>query len=52
MELKNVKEKTQRNKEIVAYHKAGVIDRLIAEKYGISVTRVRQIYEVWGDREC
>lgn len=37
--------KTERNKEIYALRKAGVYYRKIAEQYGISIIRVRQIIE-------
>jgi transposase len=48
MELKKRNRKTERNKEIVAYRKAGSSYRQIAEHFGISIIRVRQILEVWG----
>lgn len=41
--------KTERNREIVAYRKAGVSYRQIAEHFGISIIRVRQIIDVWGN---
>lgn len=41
--------KTERNKQIVAYRKAGVSYRQIAEHFGISIIRVRQIIDVWGN---
>ena len=44
--------KTERNKEIVAYRKAGIPYRLIAEHFKISIIRVRQVCEVWEGREC
>lgn len=51
MELKNrPKRQLERNKEIVAYRKAGVPYWSIAKHFGISVTRVRQIIEVWENR--
>lgn len=37
--------KTERNKEIYALRKSGVIYRKIAEQFGISIIRVRQIIE-------
>jgi len=37
--------KTERNKEIYALRKSGVIYRQIAEQFGISIIRVRQIIE-------
>lgn len=37
--------KTERNKEIYALRKAGVYYHQIAEQYGISIIRVRQIIE-------
>ena len=42
--------KTERNKQIVAYRKAGVSYRQIAEHFGISIIRVRQIIDVWGNK--
>ena len=42
--------KTERNYEIVACRKAGDSYREIAEHFGISIIRVRQILEVWGDQ--
>lgn len=50
MELKKRNRKTKRNMAIVAYHKAGVTDRAIALHFHISITRVRQIWQVWGIR--
>ena len=51
MELKNrPKRQLERNKEIVAYRKAGVPYWSIAKHFGISITRVRQIIEVWENR--
>lgn len=41
--------KTERNKEIVAYRNAGASYRQIAEHFGISIIRVRQIIEAWGN---
>ena len=40
--------KTERNKEIYALRKAGVYYRKIAEQFGISIIRVRQIIEAEG----
>lgn len=37
--------KTERNKEIYALRKAGAYYRQIAEQFGISIIRVRQIIE-------
>lgn len=37
--------KTERNKEIYALRKAGAYYHQIAEQYGISIIRVRQIIE-------
>lgn len=37
--------KTDRNREIYAMRKAGAFYRQIAERYGISIIRVRQIIE-------
>ena len=49
--LKNRKRKTDRNKEIVELKKAGVSWREIAQKYDLSICRVRQIYDVWEYRD-
>ncbi len=49
--LKQRKRKTERNKEIVALRKTGVTYKEIAKKYGISVTRVIQILDVWEGRD-
>ena len=49
--LRNRKRKTDRNKEIVALKKAGVSWREIAQKYDLSICRVRQIYDVWEYRD-
>ncbi len=43
--LKKRNRKTDRNKEIYALRKEGSHYRQIAEKYGISIIRVRQIIE-------
>lgn len=43
--------KLDRNLEIVSLRKSGTSYREIAEKFGISIRRVRQILEVWEDRE-
>lgn len=43
--------KLDRNLEIVSLRKSGISYREIAEKFGISIWRVRQILEVWEDRE-
>ena len=48
--LKKRQRKTERNKEIVAYRKAGITYGQIARHFGISICRVRQIIEVWEDR--
>lgn len=44
-ELKKRNRKTDRNREIYAMRKAGAFYRQIAERYGISIIRVRQIIE-------
>lgn len=44
--VKKRNRKTDRNKEIYALRKAGAYYRQIGERYGISITRVRQILEV------
>ena len=49
--LKKRQRKTERNKEIVAYRKAGITYRQIARHFGISICRVRQIIEVWEGRD-
>lgn len=51
IEMKVRERKTDRNKEIYALRQAGVYYHLIAEQYGISVTRVRQIIEVEEAKE-
>ena len=52
VELKNrPKRQIERNKEIVAYRKAGITYRQIARHFGISICRVRQIIEVWEGRD-
>lgn len=43
--LKKRNRKTKRNKEIYALRKEGAYYRQIAERYGISIIRVRQIIE-------
>ena len=43
--LKKRNRKTDRNKEIYALRKEGFHYRQIAERYGISIIRVRQIIE-------
>lgn len=43
--LKKRNRKTKRNQEIYALRKEGAHYRQIAERYGISITRVRQIIE-------
>ena len=43
--LKKRNRKTDRNREIYAMRKAGAFYRQIAERYGISIIRVRQIIE-------
>lgn len=43
--------KTDRNKEIVALKNAGASWVSIAQKFGLSVCRVRQIYDVWEGRD-
>lgn len=45
MAVKKRNRKTDRNKEIYALRQAGAYYRQIAEKYGISIIRVRQIIE-------
>ena len=40
------KRKTKRNKEILALRRSGAYYRQIGERFGISITRVRQILEV------
>ena len=42
--------KTERNKEIVALKNAGASWTSIAQKFNLSVCRVRQIYDVWEGR--
>lgn len=49
--LKKRQRKTERNKEIVAYRKAGITYGQIARHFGISICRVRQIIEVWEGRD-
>ena len=50
MKLRN--RKTERNKEIYALRKAGIFYWQIAEKFGISICRVRQIIEVERAKEA
>jgi transposase len=49
--LKKRNRETYRNKLIVAWRKAGYTYREISEEFGISICRVRQIIEVWEDRD-
>lgn len=44
--------KTERNKEIYALRKAGAYYHQIAEQYGISIIRVRQIIEAEEAKHC
>ena len=44
--MKTRNRKTERNKEIYALRKSGVYYRQIAERFDISICRVRQIIEV------
>ena len=48
-ELKNRKRKLIRNLNICQERKNGSTYKEIAGKYGISIIRVRQIIDVWGD---
>lgn len=50
MEVKRLR-KTERNMAICSDRAAGLYYHQIAEKYGISIIRVRQILEVWNDRQ-
>lgn len=43
--LKKRNRKTKRNKEIYALRQSGAYYRQIAERYGLSIIRVRQIIE-------
>lgn len=47
--MKKRNRKTERNKEICLLRQQGATYKAIAEKYGISICRVRQILE--GDNE-
>ena len=44
--LKKRNRKTERNEQIYALRKDGAYYRQIGERFGISITRVRQILEV------
>ena len=44
--MKKRNRKTERNREIYELRQSGAYYRQIAEKYGISICRVRQIIEV------
>ena len=46
--MKQRKRKIERNKEICVLRRDGWSYRAIAEQYGISIIRVRQILEVWN----
>lgn len=46
--MKKRNRKTERNKEICLLRQQGDTYKAIAEKFGISICRVRQILEVWG----
>ena len=50
--MKMRKRKTERNREIYDLRKAGVIYRQIAERFGISIIRVRQIIEIEEAKEA
>ena len=50
--MKKRNRKTERNKEIYALRKAGIFYWQIAEKFGISICRVRQIIEVERAKEA
>ena len=50
MEVKRMR-KTERNMAICSDRAAGLYYHQIAKKYGISIIRVRQILEVWNDRQ-
>ena len=43
--MKKRNRKTERNKDICALRRDGLSYRMIGEKYGISITRVRQIID-------
>lgn len=44
--LKKRNRKTERNEQIYALRRSGAYYRQIGERFGISITRVRQILEV------
>ena len=50
--MKTRNRKTDRNKEIYALRKSGVYYRQIAERFDISICRVRQIVEVESLKEA
>ena len=50
-QLKKRKRKTERNRAICLLRKDGLSYRSIAEKFGISIIRVRQILEVADDHD-
>lgn len=41
--------KTERNREICRLRREGLSYKAIAEEFGISIIRVRQILEVWNE---
>ena len=45
-------EKTERNKEIYALRKAGAYYWQLAQRFGISIIRVRQIIEAQEQKEA
>ena len=47
-ELKNRNRKLDRNLKICMERRAGSSYKAIAQKYGISIIRVRQIIDVWS----
>ena len=49
--MKTRDRKTERNKEIYALRQSGVIYRQIAERFDISIIRVRQIVEAEAAKE-
>lgn len=49
--MKKRKRKTERNMEICRLRQQGMTYKAIAEKYGISICRVRQILEVWDEKD-